>query len=219
MTPAAVRHLGTPGLATGWLALALALGAQAQAPAAQMPTAPAPPAAPAPAPITQAPATPFAAAPSAPQAASKAAPKAAVAAPGCSVAEFRTLALDTHTPLERSALATHWLLKHGPGCSEEQILMIRANRALWLGVADTVAMMGLVDRIVEARQSGRPDALQSLYAAPTPDRVGTLDVQRVNGGLRPVVPPPAPVPMVLGAQVQVPGMAPGAPPTRPGAMQ
>ncbi len=222
MTPAALRHLRTPGLATGWLALALALGAQAQAPAAQMPTAPTPPAAPAPAPAAQAPAAPVAAAPGAPQAASKTASKTApkAAAAGCSVAEFRTLALDTHTPLERSALATHWLLKHGPGCNEEQILMIRANRALWLGVADTVAMMGLVDRIVEARQSGRPDALQSLYAAPTPDRVGTLDVQRVNGGLRPVVPPPAPVPMVLGAQVQVPGMAPpGVPPARPGAMQ
>ena len=97
--------------------------------------------------------------------------------------------------------------------------MIRANRALWLGVADTVTIMGLVDRLMEARQSGRPDALQSLYALPQPDRAGVVEVQRVNGGTRPVVAPPPPAPpMVLGAQVQAPGMAPapGGPPM-PGA--
>lgn len=160
----------------------------------------------------QAPATPAAA----PAPAKKPVRKATAPGANCSVAEFRTLALDTHTPQERGALATQWLLKTGPACSEEQIAMIRANRALWLGVADTVAIMGLVDRIVEARQSGRPDALQSLYAPPQPDRAGMVEVQRVNGGLRPVVPPPAPLPpMVLGTQVQAPGAAPMPPGTPP----
>jgi hypothetical protein len=162
---------------------------------------------------------------SAAPAASKPARKAATG-PGCSVAEFRTLGLDTHTPMERVALATQWLQRYGPACSEEQILMIRANRALWLGVADTVTLMGMVDRLVEARQSGRPDALQSMYAPPQPDRAGVVELQRVNGGMRPVVPPPpAAAPMVLGAQVQAPGTppmapgAPGAPVAPPAAMQ
>ncbi|MBM3387538.1 MAG: hypothetical protein FJY36_07725, partial [Betaproteobacteria bacterium] len=135
----------------------------------------------------------------------KAAPSGAM----CSVAEFRTLALDTHSPQARDALVTQWLLKYGPACSEEQIAMIRANRALWLGTADTAVIMGLVDRIVEARQSGRPDALQSLYAPLQPERAGALEVHRVQGGMRPVVPAPAPLPpMALGVQVPAPGTAP-----------
>lgn len=149
---------------------------------------------------------------------SKPARKAANASAGCYVAEFRTLGLDSHVPAERAALATQWLLKQGPACSEEQILMIRANRALWLGTGDTPAIMGLVDRLVEARQSGRPDALQSMYAPPQPDRAGVIDVQRVNGGMRPVVPAPAAAPMVLGAQVQVPPMPPAANPSGGGGL-
>lgn len=190
----AARTFWGPCLVVGlW---GLALGAQAQA------TADA--------------ASPAATTSTAPASAKKTVRKTAAPGANCSVAEFRTLGLDTHVPQERSALATQWLLRHGPSCSEEQIAMIRANRALWLGVADTVAIMGLVDRIVEARQSGRPDALQSLYAAPTPERVSSLEVQRVNGGMRPVVQPPMPLPpMMLGAQVPPPG-TPGAP-TSPGA--
>lgn len=169
--------------------LAVVLGARAQAPAAT-----------AAAPATSA---------SAP---SKPARKTATTSAGCSVAEFRTLSYDTHVPSERADLVMQWLRSNGPRCTEDQILTIRANRALWLGVADTVAIMGLVDRLVEVVQAGRPELLQSMYASTTPERGPSMEVMRVNGGTRPVVPPPAPAPpMVLGVQVPSPA-APGAPP-------
>ena len=168
--------------------LAVVLGARAQAPAAT-----------AAAPATSA---------SAP---SKPARKTATTSAGCSVAEFRTLSYDTHVPSERADLVMQWLRSNGPRCTEDQILTIRANRALWLGVADTVAIMGLVDRLVEVVQAGRPELLQSMYASTTPERGPSMEVMRVNGGTRPVVPPPAPAPpMVLGVQVPSPA-APGAP--------
>ena len=137
------------------------------------------------------------------------------ASAGCSVAEFRTLSYDTHVPSERADLAMQWLRHNGPRCTEEQILIIRANRALWLGAADTVAIMGWVDRLVEVVQAGRPELLQSMYASTSPERGSSMEVLRVNGGTRPVVPPPAPAPpVVLGMQVPPPA-APVAPTPRP----
>lgn len=187
----AARTVGAFSLAVALMALAL--GARAQVPAA-----------------TAAAAAPAASAP----AGSKPARKAAASA-GCSVAEFRTLSYDTHVPSERADLAMQWLRHNGPRCTEEQILIIRANRALWLGAADTVAIMGWVDRLVEVVQAGRPELLQSMYASTSPERGSSMEVLRVNGGTRPVVPPPAPAPpVVLGMQVPPPA-APVAPTPRP----
>jgi len=183
----AARTVGVFSLTT--VLMAVAWGARAQAPAA----AAAASAASAPAP-------------------SKPVRKAAASAAGCSVAEFRTLSYDTHVPSERADLAMQWLRSNGPRCTEEQILIIRANRALWLGAADTVAIMGWVDRLVEVVQAGRPELLQSMYASTAPERGSSVEVLRVSGGTRPVVPPPAPAPpMVLGVQAP-PLAAPGAPP-------
>ncbi|MEN9888669.1 MAG: hypothetical protein RL559_706 [Pseudomonadota bacterium] len=181
-----------PAAALALAGLALAMGAHAQAPAA-----------------------PAAAAAASAPAASKPARKSSAASMGCSVAEFRTLSYDTHVPTERADLAMQWLRSQGPRCTEEQILTIRANRALWLGVADTVAIMGWVDRLVEVVQAGRPELLQSMYASTVPDRGASMEVLRVNGGTRPVVPPPpAAPPMVMGVQVPPPA-PPMAPPPRP----
>lgn len=147
-------------------------------------------------------------APQAAPAAAATAPKPAakkVSTPaGCAVADFRTLALDTHIPQERTRVVTQWLLKNGPLCREEQIMMIQANRAQWLGTSDTVTVAGLVDRLVEAQHTGRMDTLLSLYAAPTPERSRDMDVVQATGGTRPIVPPPAAagMPLVLNAQAQ-----------------
>lgn len=185
----AARTVGAFCLAVALMALAP--GARAQAPAAT------------------------AAAPAASATAVSKPARKAVASAGCSVAEFRTLSYDTHVPSERADLAMQWLRHNGPRCTEEQILIIRANRALWLGAADTVAIMGWVDRLVEVVQAGRPELLQSMYASTSPERGSSMEVLRVNGGTRPVVPPPAPAPpVVLGMQVPPPA-APVAPTPRP----
>lgn len=89
----------------------------------------------------------------------------AQAAPSCLVANFRTLALETHHPEERSLKTEAWLKANGASCSLEQILIIRANRAHWLGNADSASLMGMVDAIAETKLKNQPLLMAQLYSA------------------------------------------------------
>lgn len=87
------------------------------------------------------------------------------------MADFRTLALTTHDPIERGVKASQWLAKNSPACSAAQLSMISANRASWMGAADTVQLMGQMDGILEAKATSSPELMAALYGTkPGPAR-------------------------------------------------
>ena len=66
----------------------------------------------------------------------------------CLVADFRTVSLSVHDPAARTVALRAWLNERAKNCSLESLEAIRANRAVWLGTADTPAIAGLIDRLV-----------------------------------------------------------------------
>lgn len=90
-----------------------------------------------------------------------------VAVPGapCLIAEFRTLALDTHDPTERERVVRQWLRRNLPGCSLEKLTLMGSNRAAWLGTADSATIMGKIDTAIEARVQDNPALLAQLFDA------------------------------------------------------
>ena len=73
--------------------------------------------------------------------------------PSCQTAEFREICLTAHDPLERKRRAKDWLVGHGAGCSIEKLLMLKANRQIWLGTADTPDLAAIIDALINARES------------------------------------------------------------------
>ena len=68
------------------------------------------------------------------------------------VSDFKHLALSTHDQIEREKLALVWLKKVGPSCSLEKIIIIRNNRANWMGTADTLEINILVETLLERKR-------------------------------------------------------------------
>jgi hypothetical protein len=117
------------------------------------------------------------------------------AKPTCLVAEFRSVALQTHDPRERASKATEWLNRYGPSCSETQMKMIASNRGAWLGHADTVMVSGAIDGLIEGKIAGNADQMAQAYNSK--GKEGRASVETFQ-------PPPAPQPVVKG---QAPGLA------------
>ena len=87
----------------------------------------------------------------------------------CHVADFRHLALSRHDAPGRAIVALEWVEKIGPECSIEKLTLIKNNRALWLGPADTTAIMTSLDRLIEGKaktDAQISDALRSIYGRP-----------------------------------------------------
>jgi len=70
----------------------------------------------------------------------------------CLISDFKHLALSTHDQIEREKLALAWLKKVGPSCSLEKIIIIRNNRANWMGTADTLEINILVETLLERKR-------------------------------------------------------------------
>jgi hypothetical protein len=66
----------------------------------------------------------------------------------CLVSDFKLIALSTNNQIEREKAALTWLKKIGPSCSLEKLIIIRNNRANWLGTADTTEVDVLVDTLL-----------------------------------------------------------------------
>ena len=64
------------------------------------------------------------------------------------VSDFKLIALSTNDQIERERAALTWLKKVGPSCSLEKLIIIRNNRANWLGTADTTEVDVLVDTLL-----------------------------------------------------------------------
>lgn len=94
-------------------------------------------------------------------------PSRPVAVPGapCLIAEFRTLALDTHDPTERERVIRQWLRTNLRGCALDKLALIGSNRAAWLGTADSPLIMGKIDTAIEAKVQDNPALLSQLFDA------------------------------------------------------
>lgn len=189
-----MRLLPAPGpllalLGAFWLADA---AAQNTAPAENPPAPPPPPTAapaaapaavpvpiavpvPAAAPAAPPPRAPVTATPPAAPAAQKPAPAVEIPAklappkaPGCLVAEFRAIGVDTGNESERRTRALAWLRKKAKQCSPEQLLALRNNRSQWMGTADSGQLAAEIDGLLEAFAQTNPAVAALLYGTPPP---------------------------------------------------
>jgi hypothetical protein len=68
------------------------------------------------------------------------------------VSDFKLIALSTNDQIEREKAALTWLKKVGPSCSLEKMIIIRNNRANWMGTADTKDIDILVETLLERKK-------------------------------------------------------------------
>jgi hypothetical protein len=132
--------------------------------------------------------------------------QAAAAKPICLVANFRTLALETYNPDERSTKTEAWLKTHGADCSLDQILIIRSNRAHWLGNADSASLMGMVDAIAETKLRGQPLLLAQLYGAQGVENRASTETTSTTPNAAALPPKPAAPTAPIAAVVVAPAV-------------
>jgi hypothetical protein len=87
----------------------------------------------------------------------------ATPAKGCFVAHFKSLALKTHSPKQRAALAEKWLQLNAPSCSKAQLSALQANSPSWLGSALTQEIASILEGAIEANIAGNPELMARLY--------------------------------------------------------
>jgi len=137
-------------------------------------------------------------------------PALAQTEPDCIVAEFRTIALETHDPNQRDTRAQDWVKKNAQSCSLAKINFIGANRAAWMGSADNPRLAGMIDVVIEAKLSENPallSQLATLYgpgpSAPPPRQstsISTTDLRRPQPAPV-IIAPPAAGPVILQPQI------------------
>lgn len=86
--------------------------------------------------------------------------------PGCAVAEFRAIGIDTQDAQVRREKASAWLKKKARDCTPEQLIVMRNNRAQWLGTADSAQMAAAIDGLLESFAETRPEVAVLLYGTP-----------------------------------------------------
>ena len=104
------------------------------------------------------------------QAQTQAAPeKAAPAAPpapaetSCALADMQAIAQQIHHPVDRKLKVLEWLRDRSGDCSVAQLLELNANRAHWMGVADSAELAAIIYIIWDSKASARPALLDALY--------------------------------------------------------
>lgn len=94
--------------------------------------------------------------------------KAGAEAPPCVVADFRAIGIDTQDAEKRRARALAWIARRGKQCSAQQLLVLRNNRAQWLGNGDSGAVAASIDSLLEVFAETNPDIALLLYGTPPP---------------------------------------------------
>ena len=110
-------------------------------------------------PQAQTQAAPEKAAPPAPEKAAPAAP----AETSCALADMQAIAQQIHHPVDRKLKVLEWLRDRSGDCSVAQLLEINANRAHWMGVADSAELAAIIYMIWDSKASARPALLDALY--------------------------------------------------------
>ena len=88
--------------------------------------------------------------------------------PPCIVADFRAIGIDTQDAEKRRAQALAWINRRGKQCTPQQLLVMRNNRAQWLGTGDSAAAAAAIDSLLEGFASTNPDIALLLYGTPPP---------------------------------------------------
>ena len=104
-------------------------------------------------------AAPEKAAPPAPEKAAPAAP----AETSCALADMQAIAQQIHHPVDRKLKVLEWLRDRSGDCSVAQLLELNANRAHWMGVADSAELAAIIYMIWDSKASARPALLDALY--------------------------------------------------------
>ena len=92
--------------------------------------------------------------------------KAAPPAPAetsCALADMQAIAQQIHHPVDRKLKVLEWLRDRSGDCSVAQLLAINANRAHWMGVADSAELAAIIYMIWDSKASARPALLDALY--------------------------------------------------------
>ena len=97
------------------------------------------------------------------QAAPEKAVPAALAETSCALADMQAIAQQIHHPVDRKLKVLEWLRDRSGDCSAAQLLEINANRAHWMGVADSTELATIIDIIWDSKSSARPALLDALY--------------------------------------------------------
>ncbi len=88
--------------------------------------------------------------------------------PPCIVADFRAIGIDTQDAEKRRAQAMAWINRRGKQCTPQQLLVMRNNRAQWLGTGDSAAAAAAIDSLLEGFAATNPDIALLLYGTPPP---------------------------------------------------
>lgn len=88
--------------------------------------------------------------------------------PACAVAEFRAIGIDTTDEQTRRARAAAWLKRKAKDCTAEQLIVIRNNRAQWLGTADSAQLAAAIDGLLESFAETNREVSILLYGTPPP---------------------------------------------------
>ena len=88
--------------------------------------------------------------------------------PPCIVADFRAIGIDTQDAEKRRAQAMAWINRRGKQCTPQQLLVMRNNRAQWLGTGDSAAAAAAIDSLLEVFAATNPDIALLLYGTPPP---------------------------------------------------
>lgn len=94
--------------------------------------------------------------------------KAGAEPPPCIVADFRAIGIDTQDAEKRRARALNWVARRGKQCNAQQLLVMRNNRAQWLGTGDSGAVAASIDALLEGFAATNPDIALLLYGTPPP---------------------------------------------------
>jgi hypothetical protein len=84
------------------------------------------------------------------------------------VADFRAIGIDTQDAEKRRAQALAWISRRGKQCTPQQLLVMRNNRAQWLGTGDSAAAAAAIDSLLEGFAATNPDIALLLYGTPPP---------------------------------------------------
>jgi hypothetical protein len=69
---------------------------------------------------------------------------------------------------KRGRVVLGWLKATGKNCSLDRLILIRNNRVQWLGSADSAAVAGEIDQLIELALKDDAGALGQLYRSPEP---------------------------------------------------
>jgi hypothetical protein len=71
----------------------------------------------------------------------------------CSASDFKALAYTTNDVQLREERAKEWITKNGKTCGLDQLEIILSNQAVWLGTADTPAIISTIESIYKQNKA------------------------------------------------------------------